>query len=254
MNRRGGLYTSGMARRRPAFDIRRNIASEPSCTFGDPDRCTALSNFTDKSRCSARFKSRTFTRGSPKMRRLRPVIWLSRRALISAGGTPRARATRATCRAALAGLISGSRPEADVVSMSAGSVAPASSGCVASSASRSPNKPLQQVLAGRAEIRAGRTCRVVGGGYRFRRIGRVSVDGRRGAPVKPLRTIPRLPDQPRADDCAIRFPFQAAVGLERHQPLPQSGQRQRIGETAQQPHHQGSTYGAHHDAAHVATT
>ena len=52
-------------------------------------------------------------------------------------GTPRACATRATCSVALAGLMSGSRPEPDVVT---GSFERASFGCVRSNALRSADR------------------------------------------------------------------------------------------------------------------
>src|SRR5271166_2920658 len=66
-------------------------------------------------------------------------MYLSNNILISAAGTPRARATRSTCRAALAGLMSGSSPEAEVVSMSAGKGRATSSGCAPSRVLRSPS-------------------------------------------------------------------------------------------------------------------
>jgi hypothetical protein len=49
-------------------------------------------------------QSQAFTRGSPTMPRLRRVMHLSNKIRISTAGTPRERATRSTCRAALGEL------------------------------------------------------------------------------------------------------------------------------------------------------
>src|SRR5271166_5871597 len=101
-----------------------------------PSTYEASTGHLGYARCSARFRASTLTRGSPKILRLRGVMCRSTSALIWAIGTPRALATRAAWRAASAGLMSGSKPEADEVNMSAGRGLPASSGCDASSAAR----------------------------------------------------------------------------------------------------------------------
>src|SRR5262249_788335 len=69
---------------------------------------------------SAMLRRSTLTRGSPKKPNCRPCTRASTSARTRAESTPRARATRATWRKAFAGEISGSRPEADDVAMSAG--------------------------------------------------------------------------------------------------------------------------------------
>ena len=68
----------------------------------------------------ARLSSSTLTRGSPKKPNCRPSRVIRDERLTALTLTPRARATRATCCAAVAGEISGSSPEPDEVTMSDG--------------------------------------------------------------------------------------------------------------------------------------
>ena len=75
---------------------------------------------------SARFSCSTFTLGSPMIPASRPSVCSASSACTRPSGSPRAVATRGTCRSAKAGLMCGSRPLAEVVSMSPGTgVAPA---------------------------------------------------------------------------------------------------------------------------------
>src|SRR6185312_832642 len=72
------------------------------------------------SRCKARLSCTTLTRSSPMNPRIRPLVWASTRSRTRATARPLAAATRLTCSWAYAGLMSGSRPEADAVTASAG--------------------------------------------------------------------------------------------------------------------------------------
>ncbi len=117
----------------------------------------------------SRLSRRTLTRGWPRKPRSAPSVWRATAARTSASDIPRAPATRATWYSAAAGLMSGSRPEAEVVTRSTGigaspfaALQPVDLGA----------DPVDQGLARRAEVRAGRGVRVVA----------VLAGGRRSAP------------------------------------------------------------------------
>ncbi len=80
-----------------------------------------------KRRSSARFRSRTFTRGSPRTPRSRASTLSSTSARTRSGETPRAFATRGTCHRTAAGERWGSSPLPDAVTSSTGG-APGASG------------------------------------------------------------------------------------------------------------------------------
>ena len=91
----------------------------------------------------------TFTRGSPKTPARRPLMWLCTSARTASSLRPRALATVGTCISAFVGEISGSSPDADVVTASAGigPLQPAS--CFAFHVR---GYAVDQLLRGRAEI------------------------------------------------------------------------------------------------------
>ena len=109
---------------------------------------------------SARFSASTFTRGSPS-RSGEPAFGMLLRPAAATGPPEmlRAFATRGTWKSALSGEICGSRPLADVVTRSIGTDADAILGLRLVDVSLDP---LDQGLAGRAEIRAHRVRRIVG--------------------------------------------------------------------------------------------
>ena len=101
---------------------------------------------------------------------------------------------------AAAGETSGSRPEADVVTASAGTGP--------GPASRAPRldrrlHPIDELLRGRAEVGAGRIGGIVGRVDRLRRVVRVGVGGRGRARMEIAVALEVLPDQRRAEDDAV---------------------------------------------------
>src|SRR5665811_2412971 len=88
-----------------------------------PPFCVHLlhpSDAAQSSTASAALSSRTLTRGSPRKPRSRPLTWSSTSCRTASGSRPRARATRSTCSRAYSGEMSGSRPEPEAVTASAG--------------------------------------------------------------------------------------------------------------------------------------
>ena len=80
----------------------------------------AYSHFFWVRSSSARFNSSTFTRASPSNPRSRSVVCFCTKSRIVDSGSPRLWATRGIWNSAAAGVISGSRPDADVVIRSTG--------------------------------------------------------------------------------------------------------------------------------------
>ena len=70
--------------------------------------------------------------------------------------------------------------------------------------------------------------------------------------MEPLRVVPLLADQPRADDLTVGCLFQTAIGLIGHQHLTDPGDGEGIGEAAQHERHQGGAHRAADIAEHVA--
>ena len=174
---------------------------------------TVLNFMTTPEASKAMLSRSTLTRGSPITPRTRPSIAASTRARTLSSGTPRALATAATCASAFSGEICGSSPEAEVVTASAG-IGPVAAG----RALRLDVglHAIEQLLRGRAEIRAGRIGGVIG---RVDRLGGiVGMRGilrlrRRGTAVEIFVGREVLTDQRRADRLAGAFGDQAAIGL-----------------------------------------
>ncbi len=178
----------------------------------------------------ARLSFSTLTRGTPKMPRSGPVMWLWTSWVTWSGVRPRAWATRGTCAMAASGEISGSRPEPEVVSRSAGSVCRL--GFSARRLAASLADPVDQLLIGRSEVRAARAGRVVAVGA-----------GGRGPRMKVFVLVERLGDQLGADRLAVALDDAAArlIGKDR---TSDPGDQRRIETAADEQQHDGEADGS----------
>lgn len=97
---RSRVAREGFEQRRETFRHSSGGFDTPLEMFGRPPQVpsrpltSGRPYFLGRAFSSARLSSRTLTRGSPKIPRLRAVMWRSTRAAICSGGAPRALATR----------------------------------------------------------------------------------------------------------------------------------------------------------------
>ncbi len=155
-----------------------------------------------RARPSARLRRSTLTAGSPRRPRVLPSVWATTRPRSLSAEMLRAFATRGIWNSAPSGLMSGSRPEAEVVTRSGGTATP---GFSAFSLSASVlTRSISALLVGPRFERAG-VLRVVGRRHGLAGVLRVGAARRRGAAVEVAVGREALADEARADDQTVRL-------------------------------------------------
>ena len=177
---------------------------------------------------SARLSSSTLTPGSPKKPQERPSVFLLDQLLHGRERQVAHRRDPARLERALAGEMSGSMPEPDVVTASTGMSWIVRPGLYGRSSSRiacaAAFDVLGEVGVRRPEVGEGRAAGVVGG------------RGRRRALVEVARARERLRGELRADDLAVALD-QAAVRLVRERHLGEAGHHERVAEAEERREH-----------------
>jgi hypothetical protein len=214
----------------------------PTCTGGGPTLAITLPNTTAqtltftvsttaastttevlKNLSRSRLRSRTLTRGSPRKPSWRLVMWSSMSWWMRSSEMPRALATRGIWKKAASGVMSGSRPEPEVVTRSMGTGLPGfSCGELVDGALDA----VDERLVGLGQVGAA-------GGS-----GVVAVAGGRGARMEVLVGSEALRQQLRADDLAV-LEDEASGGLVREDGAGDARDQQRIADAQQDGGHDG---------------